>query len=141
MQNIMKNILFAMGIIVVAAAVSVPSSFAMMGGGMQGNGQGGSFGGMMGSGGSMSGSSGSGMTGNQGWNSSGGNYGQNQAVSTAGQAESIVKSQIARNPNLTIGEVVDRENDYMVDVVTHDGSLVDKLIVQKNTGAVRSVNQ
>ncbi|MGE4423072.1 MAG: hypothetical protein AB7D39_12305 [Pseudodesulfovibrio sp.] len=134
MQHILKNAIFVLGMVLVVAAISVSSSRAMMGGGMQGNGQGGSYGGM------MSGSHGSGMTGNQAWNSSMGASGRSGAVSSSAQAESVVKGHIGRNPNLTTGAVVDRGNAFMVDVVTRDGSLVDQLTVQKSDGAIRSVN-
>jgi hypothetical protein len=147
MQSIFKNILLVTGIVVALAAITVLPSRAMMGGGMRGNGQGGYSSGMMGSGGHMGGANGPGMTGQQGWHSGQGTYGgqgaygQRGTVSTATQAESVVRGQIVRNPNLATGQVEDRGDAYMVDVVTRDGSLVDRVLVQKNNGSVRSVNQ
>lgn len=46
--------------------------------------------------------------------------------------------QYGRNPNLKIGEVKDKGSDFEVCVVTKDGSLVDKILINKNTGWMRS---
>jgi hypothetical protein len=45
----------------------------------------------------------------------------------------------SRNPNLKTGEIEDKEQFFVVDVVTKDGSLVDKMEVDKRTGMMRSV--
>ena len=44
-----------------------------------------------------------------------------------------------RNPNLKVGKVEDKGRDYEVTVETKKGSLVDKLLVNKDTGWARSV--
>lgn len=44
-----------------------------------------------------------------------------------------------RNPNLKIGDAEDKGSDFEVSVVTKDGSLVDRILVNKNNGWMRSV--
>ncbi|MBW2058073.1 MAG: hypothetical protein JRJ26_11310 [Deltaproteobacteria bacterium] len=43
-----------------------------------------------------------------------------------------------RNPNLKLGRVEDKGNVFEAEIVTKDGSLVDKILVDKNTGWMRS---
>ena len=43
----------------------------------------------------------------------------------------------SRNPNLKIGEIKEQGNQYEVSIVTQDGSLVDRLLVNKDTGLMR----
>lgn len=43
-----------------------------------------------------------------------------------------------RNPNLEVGEIQEKGNNFEADIVTKDGSLVDKLLVNKDTGRIRS---
>jgi len=45
----------------------------------------------------------------------------------------------SRNPNLKTGGIEDKERFFVVDIVTRDGSLVDKMEVDKETGMMRSV--
>jgi hypothetical protein len=52
------------------------------------------------------------------------------------QVENYLKS--TRNPNLKIGKIDEKGNDYEVDIETKGGSLVDKLLVNKDTGWMRS---
>jgi hypothetical protein len=53
------------------------------------------------------------------------------------QVEDMLKR--SRNPNLKLGDIEDKENYYVVDILTKDGSLVDKMQVHKKTGMMRSV--
>jgi len=57
------------------------------------------------------------------------------------QAESIVENYLrsSRNPNIKIGDVEEKEDHFLVEVVTQDGSLVDKYMVDKGTGWMRSI--
>ena len=41
------------------------------------------------------------------------------------------------NPNLKIGEVLEEDNAYVASIVTKDGSLVEKLIIDKSSGWMR----
>ncbi len=58
---------------------------------------------------------------------------------TADQAKAMVEQHISGNPNLKVGKVTPKEDAYEVDIVTKDGSLVDKIQVNKQTGWFRSV--
>ncbi len=58
---------------------------------------------------------------------------------TADQAKALVEQHISGNPNLKVGKVTPKEDAYEVDIVTKDGSLVDKIQVNKQTGWFRSV--
>lgn len=60
---------------------------------------------------------------------------------TKERAEAAVKERLAslRNPNLKIGSVKEEETGFVAEIRTGDNSLVDKWIVDKRTGAVRSV--
>lgn len=54
------------------------------------------------------------------------------------QAKAMVEQHISGNPNLKAGKVTPKDGFYEVDVVTKDGSLVDKIQVNKQTGWFRS---
>lgn len=56
------------------------------------------------------------------------------------EAQRIVKNMLvmSRNPNLKVGDVKDKNSFYLVEVLTMNGSLVDKIMVDKNTGLMRS---
>jgi hypothetical protein len=57
---------------------------------------------------------------------------------TADQAKTMVEQNIADNPNLKSGKVSERDGVYEVEVVTKNGSLVDKVQVNRQTGWFRS---
>ena len=42
------------------------------------------------------------------------------------------------NPNLKLGKIEEKDNGFEVDIVTKNNSLVDKILVDKNTGWMRS---
>jgi hypothetical protein len=46
--------------------------------------------------------------------------------------------QSTRNPNLKTGKIEDRGKQYEVSIETKDGSLVNKILVDKNTGRMQS---
>jgi hypothetical protein len=52
------------------------------------------------------------------------------------EVENYLRS--TRNPNLKMGKIEDKGNDYEVRVETKDGSLADKILVNKDTGWMRS---
>jgi hypothetical protein len=52
------------------------------------------------------------------------------------EVENYIKS--TRNPNLSIGKIEEKGSDYEADIQTKDGSLVDKILVNKDTGSMRS---
>jgi hypothetical protein len=51
--------------------------------------------------------------------------------------ENYLKS--TRNPNLKLGKIKDEGDAFEGDILTQNGSLVDKILVSKDTGAMRSV--
>jgi hypothetical protein len=105
----------------------------MMGGGMMGRGMGP---GMMG-GGMMGRGMGRGMM-------SPGNepqYQQPRNPMEEEDAKVILQNylQSMRNPNLKLGKIKDMGNAFEAEILTKDNSLVDKILVDKNTGSMRSV--
>ena len=56
------------------------------------------------------------------------------------QAKELVENylQATRNPNLKLGKIVDKGNAFEANIVTKDGSLVNKVLVDKNTGWMQS---
>jgi hypothetical protein len=86
--------------------------------------------GMMGQGSGM----GRGMMG-QGY---GTQYQQPQKPITKGDAQSMLQDYVSRNPNLKVGRVQDQGDSFGADVTTKDGSPVNKLFVDKETGRIRS---
>lgn len=57
---------------------------------------------------------------------------------SADQAKALVEQDIRANPNLKAGKVTEKDGAFEVEVVTKDGSLVDKIQVNKQTGWFRS---
>lgn len=47
--------------------------------------------------------------------------------------------QSTRNPNLKLGEIKDVGNAFEAEILTKDNSLVDKILVDKSTGWMRSI--
>lgn len=69
-------------------------------------------------------------------------YEQPQGPMSEKDAKAILENylQSTRNPNLKLGKIEDKGNAFEADIVTaKDGSLVDKLLVDKYTGWMRSV--
>ena len=69
---------------------------------------------------------------------SGPQYQQPQKPVTKSDAESMLQNYVSRNPNLKVGAVQDEGNSFEANVTTKDGSLVNKLFVDKDTGRIRS---
>jgi len=53
------------------------------------------------------------------------------------EVEDMLKA--SGNPNLKLGDVEEDGRYYVVGILTKDGSLVDKMQVDKNTGMMRSI--
>jgi hypothetical protein len=49
--------------------------------------------------------------------------------------------QSTRNPNLKLGKITEQGNAFEAEIVTKDGSLVDKLLIEKSTGWMHPANQ
>jgi hypothetical protein len=56
-------------------------------------------------------------------------------------AKRIVEDYLeyTRNPNLKLGKVKEVEDGFEAEIVTQDGSLVDKVFVDKYTGGMHSM--
>jgi hypothetical protein len=67
-------------------------------------------------------------------------YGQPSKPLSEDQAKQEVENYLSstRNPNLKMGKLKDKGNDYEVNIETKDGSLVNKIMVNKDTGWMRS---
>ncbi len=93
-------------------------------------------GGMMGPGGMMGRG---GMWMNRGW---GMGYPGRQASQSLSldQAKVLIGNQLrmANNPNLKLGKVTEEKDHFLGEITTKDGSLVDRMQVDKNTGWMRS---
>ena len=101
-------------------------------------------GGMMGSGGTGSGmDNNSGMMGSERYSDSqyGPDYRQQQNPLREDDARSILENYLRSkgNPNLKLGQIKDKGKAFEGEIVTRDDSLVDKILVDKNTGSLRSV--
>jgi len=66
---------------------------------------------------------------------------QNRTSADKNAAEKIFEDYLnsRHNPNLKLGKIKDEGSVFEADLVTRDNSLVRKLIVDKNTGRMRSV--
>lgn len=60
---------------------------------------------------------------------------------TEAQAKSLVEKYLGstRNPNLMIGNISENSSYFEAEITTRDGSLVDRIRVDKSTGTLRSV--
>ena len=67
-------------------------------------------------------------------------YQQPQKPLEKSDVETMVKNYLAsvRNPNLKLGKIEEKGSVFEADIVTKDNSLADKILVDKNTGWMRS---
>jgi hypothetical protein len=67
-------------------------------------------------------------------------YQQPQKPLDKEEAKAMVEDYLnsTRNPNLQLGKIEDKGSSFEADIVTKDGSLVDKLAIDKSTGWMRS---
>lgn len=57
------------------------------------------------------------------------------------QAKVLIENQLrmANNPNLKLGKVTEEKDHFLGEITTKEGSLVDRIQVDKNTGGLRSM--
>ena len=57
------------------------------------------------------------------------------------EVKAMIENRLSasRNPNLKVGKIEDKGFYFEAEVTTKDGSLVDKLMVDKETGRMRSI--
>jgi hypothetical protein len=67
-------------------------------------------------------------------------YHQNQSHLDKKGAEKVLEDYLSsrHNPNLKLGDIKDEGSAFEAELLTQNNSLVDKLIVDKNTGRMRS---
>jgi hypothetical protein len=53
-------------------------------------------------------------------------------------AERMLRNYISPTPNLQVGSIRDRGDSFEADVITKDRSLVGRLLLDKNTGWIRT---
>ena len=68
-------------------------------------------------------------------------YQQPQKPMEEKDAKEIVENYVrsTRNPNLKAGTITDKDTHFEAEILTKDGSLADKLAVDKSTGWMRSI--
>jgi hypothetical protein len=68
-------------------------------------------------------------------------YQQRQEPLKEKDAREMVENYLrsTRNPNLKMGEITDKEKYFEAEILTNDGSLADKIAVDKTTGWMRSI--
>ena len=80
---------------------------------------------------------GQGMRGGQWGRGQSGPYGgqqQQMQPMNKNQARDLARNYAAGNPNLQVGEVREQDDAYLATIVTRDGSLVEKILIDKNSG-------
>jgi hypothetical protein len=67
-------------------------------------------------------------------------YQQAQEPLNETDAKAMVDEYVnsTRNPNLKVGEIKEKGSSFEAEILTKDGSLVDKIAIDKNTGWMRS---
>ena len=136
----MNKLLFGLALpLVLALTIYGTEASAQMGYGMmgQGNGKGS---GMMG-GGSGSGMMGPGY-GQQYRHQNAPAYQQPQKPLSENQARKMMENylQSQHNPNLKLGKIEDKGNAFEANILTTDGSQVNKILIDKDTGRMHSAH-
>lgn len=65
-------------------------------------------------------------------------YGQKQKITTSAEAQKALKNYFA-GKDLIIGEVIEKELYFEADVMDRNKAVIDKVIVDKRTGRIRSI--
>jgi hypothetical protein len=67
-----------------------------------------------------------------------GDYGEKQKITTTEEARKALKKHFF-NKDISIGEVVEKELYFEADIMDRKQAVIDKVIVDKRTGRVRSI--
>ena len=67
-----------------------------------------------------------------------GAYGEKKEVLTAGDAERALRQYFAKK-NVTIGEISEKDLYFEAEIRDKDNKVIDKVIVDKRTGRIRSI--
>jgi hypothetical protein len=68
----------------------------------------------------------------------GGTYGEKQRVGTRDDAKKVLTEYFSKR-GVTIGEIREKQYYFEADIMDKSGKLVDKVIVDKRTGRIRSI--
>jgi hypothetical protein len=68
-------------------------------------------------------------------------YQQPQEPLNENEAKQMVENYLrsTRNPNLKLGKIIDKDTYFEADIVTKEGSLADKIAINKRTGWMQSI--
>ncbi len=72
------------------------------------------------------------------YGSSKGTYGEKQQVATKDDARKLLKEYFSKR-DVTVGEIREKQYYFEADILDRSGKLVDKVIVDKRTGRIRSI--
>ncbi len=70
--------------------------------------------------------------------SRGGTYGEKRQVGTKDDARKLLREYFS-NRDVTIGEIREKQYYFEADIMDMSGKLIDKVIVDKRTGRIRSI--
>lgn len=70
--------------------------------------------------------------------SQGGTYGEKQQVNTKQEARKVLDNYFSKK-DVTIGEIREKQYYFEADVLDGKGRVIDKVIVDKRTGRIRSI--
>jgi hypothetical protein len=70
--------------------------------------------------------------------SGGGTYGEKQRVGSKDDAKKVLMEYFSKR-DVTIGEIREKQYYFEADIIDKNGRLVDKVIVDKRTGRIRSI--
>ena len=65
-------------------------------------------------------------------------YGEKEAVSTAEEALKTLKKHFAKK-DIVIGEIIEKELYFEAEIRDRNNTVIDKVIVDKRTGRIRSI--
>jgi hypothetical protein len=70
--------------------------------------------------------------------SKGGTYGEKRSVKTKEDAEKVLKEYFAKK-DVVIGKVKEKDLYFEAEILDKKGNMIDKVIVNKRTGRIRSI--
>ena len=70
--------------------------------------------------------------------SQGGTYGEKQQVTTKEEARGLLKDYFSKK-DVSIGEIREKQYYFEADILDAKGKVIDKVIVDKRTGRIRSI--
>lgn len=68
----------------------------------------------------------------------GGTYGEKQQVNTKAEAKKLLEEYFSKR-NVTVGKIREKRYYFEADILDSRGKVVDKVIVDKRTGRIRSI--